>query len=376
MSTWDDYPSTYRQEIVQRVLRATHAGDSVALLGLSGAGKSNVAGFIAHCALRAGASPQHHYLLIDCNRLTSHTPAALFNAMRVVLAGKATGSMNGSQAQPVSSVALPLQNEDAFHALEVALREAMPALGHLTFVLDRFDVFAGADAALFNPLRALRDEHKYALSYVTTSRRPHDPRTELAELFFANTLWLGSLSEEDALWNVARYAQRFGVAWDEAITPLLLQVSGRYPSLLKACADALAAGCEADAIALSQHPSVQRRVEEFWADGPSDADIEASGLARVALLMRGKTPSTDAAQANLTAKEHLLLAYLQSRAGQVCEKDDIIRAVWPEDKVIERGIRDDSLAQLVRRLREKIEADAGKPRYIMTVPGRGYKFQK
>jgi DNA-binding response OmpR family regulator len=28
----------------------------------------------------------------------------------------------------------------------------------------------------------------------------------------------------------------------------------------------------------------------------------------------------------------------------------------------------------VRRLREKIEPDAAKPRYVHTVPGRGYRF--
>jgi len=58
----------------------------------------------------------------------------------------------------------------------------------------------------------------------------------------------------------------------------------------------------------------------------------------------------------------------------VCEKDDLIRAVWPEDRIYEQGIRDDSLAQLVRRLREKIEPDPSNPRYIQTIPGRGYRF--
>jgi DNA-binding response OmpR family regulator len=52
----------------------------------------------------------------------------------------------------------------------------------------------------------------------------------------------------------------------------------------------------------------------------------------------------------------------------------LIRAVWPEDRIFERGIRDDSLAQLVRRLREKIEPLPSTPRHIHSVPGRGYRF--
>jgi DNA-binding response OmpR family regulator len=70
----------------------------------------------------------------------------------------------------------------------------------------------------------------------------------------------------------------------------------------------------------------------------------------------------------------LLLQYFQAHPGQVCEKDALIGAVWAEDQVQMRGVRDDSLAQLVRRLREKIEADPAKPRFIHTVPGRGYRF--
>jgi DNA-binding response OmpR family regulator len=76
----------------------------------------------------------------------------------------------------------------------------------------------------------------------------------------------------------------------------------------------------------------------------------------------------------LTAKEHLLWEYFLAHPDQVCEKDDLIRAVWPEDRIFERGIRDDSLAQLIRRLREKIEPVPSTPLHIHTVPGRGYRF--
>ena len=70
----------------------------------------------------------------------------------------------------------------------------------------------------------------------------------------------------------------------------------------------------------------------------------------------------------------LLLEYLQHHPDEVCSKDDLVRAVWPEDLIYERGIRDDSLAQLVRRLRVKIEPDSSAPRFIQTVPGRGYRY--
>jgi DNA-binding winged helix-turn-helix (wHTH) protein len=52
----------------------------------------------------------------------------------------------------------------------------------------------------------------------------------------------------------------------------------------------------------------------------------------------------------------------------------LIHAVWPEDRIFERGIRDDSLAQIIRRLREKIEPDPSSPSHVHTVPGRGYRY--
>ena len=79
--------------------------------------------------------------------------------------------------------------------------------------------------------------------------------------------------------------------------------------------------------------------------------------------------------AQLTANEFRLLTHLQTHVGTVCAKDDLIRAVWSEELILE-GLRDDSLAQLVRRLRQKIEPDPSKPRFIHTAPGRGYMYRE
>ncbi len=75
----------------------------------------------------------------------------------------------------------------------------------------------------------------------------------------------------------------------------------------------------------------------------------------------------------LTASEFKLYSYFQAHPDQVCSHDQLMQAVWQEEKQIE-GIRDDRLAQLVRRLRAKIETDPSKPQLIQTVPGRGYRF--
>ncbi|MCS7011764.1 MAG: FHA domain-containing protein [Anaerolineales bacterium] len=74
----------------------------------------------------------------------------------------------------------------------------------------------------------------------------------------------------------------------------------------------------------------------------------------------------------LSPKEYALLAYLYSRAGQVCSKEDIGRAVWPEYQA--GGIFDYQIENLVRRLRTRIEVDPANPQLLLTVRGLGYKL--
>ena len=239
--------------------------------------------------------------------------------------------------------------------------------GRLCLAFDRFDALpADLLHSLSGNLRSLRDAHKYRLTYLTFTRRPLEAHSELAELFYAHTLWLGVLSESDARWSIDSYARRSRQNWDEAVYQKILQISGCYPSFLRAVCEAAASGCPLELAALQAHPAVQRRVEEFWADQPSPGDLRRSGLEELPLLALESR--------ELTAKEALLLKYLQAHPDQVCEKDELMRAVWPEIKVYAEGMQDDSLAQLVRRLRRKIEPDPSKPSHLFNVPGRGYRY--
>lgn len=364
MSVWESYPSDYRSREVRQIAAAVQAGESAALIGLSGSGKSNLMGFIAN---RLGQDrtlpdvPAHHpaFLLVDCNRLAEPSVEGLF---QLIL--EALGSNSG---------------EVTFQSVEAAVEKHLEKSSSLCILLDRYDALGISSEhnpsrkAIASNLRALRDMHKYDLTYVIASRRPPDQLDELAELFYAHTLWLGPLNEQDARWNISRYAKRKNLDWPETDFRRILQLSGGYASLLRAVCEAHAANCPLELEQIQQHPAVQRRVDEFWADQPSQADLVASGLSGHPLLSHRQPLQTfDTSQ--LTAKENQLWAYLQAHPDQVCEKDDLIQAVWPEDVIFERGVRDDSLAQLIRRLREKIEPVPSSPQHIQTIPGRGYRF--
>jgi pSer/pThr/pTyr-binding forkhead associated (FHA) protein len=83
------------------------------------------------------------------------------------------------------------------------------------------------------------------------------------------------------------------------------------------------------------------------------------------------TVRVDRRLVELSPKEFALLAYLYERRGQVCSKDDIGYAVWPEYR---QGVYDYQIENLVRRLRSRIEPDPNNPQLLLTMRGLGYKL--
>jgi DNA-binding response OmpR family regulator len=73
---------------------------------------------------------------------------------------------------------------------------------------------------------------------------------------------------------------------------------------------------------------------------------------------------------HLTGLEQSLLYLLAANAGQVLSRDAILDALWGMDYVAESNVVD----RHVRALRVKLQNDWRHPRFIATVPGRGYRF--
>jgi DNA-binding response OmpR family regulator len=74
---------------------------------------------------------------------------------------------------------------------------------------------------------------------------------------------------------------------------------------------------------------------------------------------------------NLTPTEYRLLVYLARQAGKSVSRKQILAEVWDDPY----GVESERTVNVhIRRLREKIEIDPGKPRLILTVPGVGYRL--
>ena len=71
----------------------------------------------------------------------------------------------------------------------------------------------------------------------------------------------------------------------------------------------------------------------------------------------------------LPARAYDALRYLVERAGELVDKPALMRAVWPNTVV-----EDNNLNQCILALRKALGETAGERRFILTVPGRGFKF--
>ncbi|MBI4575415.1 MAG: response regulator transcription factor [Planctomycetes bacterium] len=92
--------------------------------------------------------------------------------------------------------------------------------------------------------------------------------------------------------------------------------------------------------------------------GAAELDVDAR------VLRRG------GAAVELTRREFDLLAHLAGRPGRACTRGDLLDAVWGVgyeggERVVDR---------FVVALRKKLEADPGRPRHLVTVPGVGYRL--
>lgn len=73
---------------------------------------------------------------------------------------------------------------------------------------------------------------------------------------------------------------------------------------------------------------------------------------------------------NLTPKEFDILYFLAQNQGEVFTKEQIYKAVWSDDYLLD----DSNIMAFIRKLRKKIEPNPDEPKYILTIWGIGYKF--
>ncbi|MDP5273703.1 response regulator transcription factor [Chengkuizengella axinellae] len=114
---------------------------------------------------------------------------------------------------------------------------------------------------------------------------------------------------------------------------------------------------------------ILRRQQRVVAQPFSEPDIiKFSGLE---IDVKKRSVTVNGKPIELTYKEFEVLLLLSSHPNQVFSRDQLLNKVWNSDYEGDMN----TVTVHVRRLREKIEPDASKPKYIKTVWGIGYKIE-
>ena len=66
-----------------------------------------------------------------------------------------------------------------------------------------------------------------------------------------------------------------------------------------------------------------------------------------------------------------LLVMLVEQSGEIISREEVCKRLWPDNTFVEF---DRSLGVAVRKVREALSDDAEAPRYVETIPRRGYRF--
>jgi Tol biopolymer transport system component/DNA-binding winged helix-turn-helix (wHTH) protein len=93
--------------------------------------------------------------------------------------------------------------------------------------------------------------------------------------------------------------------------------------------------------------------------GPFEADVHTQELRNHGVRLR------------IPGQSFQVLRMLLARPGNLVTRDELQKALWPSDTFVDF---DHGLSAAVNRLRDALGDTADKPRYIETLPRRGYRF--
>lgn len=115
--------------------------------------------------------------------------------------------------------------------------------------------------------------------------------------------------------------------------------------------------------------SLIRRYTRFNQTDGMTQQLEFDGLK---IDIENRSVTTENGTFELLPKEFDLLLYCAKNQGKILTKQQIYEEVWREEYFYD----DNNIMAIISRLRKKLEVNPGSPKYIQTIKGIGYRFNK
>lgn len=107
----------------------------------------------------------------------------------------------------------------------------------------------------------------------------------------------------------------------------------------------------------------------YWGNIESQLKLEYKSLI---IDISSRCVEIEGEKKELCGKEFDILLYCAQNQGKILTKKQIYERVWGEEYVYD----DNNIMSVISRIRKKIEKDSSNPKYIQTVKGIGYRFNK
>ncbi|MCL4266939.1 MAG: winged helix-turn-helix domain-containing protein [Anaerolineae bacterium] len=371
-SFWREFPFSYRAEEMRVVAEWLAAGESGTVIGLPGAGRATLLGFLCHRpdVLQVLLSPYERQIIlvpVDLINLPDNQLATLY---RTILRSffEVRYRFNRSTQWFISDLYRKSETARDPFLPQSALREMLLLVQsqeiRIGLVIDRFDRFCqSATPRMTNTLRGLRDSFKETLCYIVSLPQELTYLTHLESLsplqgiLDTHVCWVGPLTEADVRHMVIRRTRHLGEPLSEQATERLIRVTGAYPSLIRVACNwwgKLGQTAVTDwEEALLQKQSVQHRLSEIWNSLTLEEQQVLSDVQKrqLRLLMEDTTGSSHRKKASVQPKplDGEILAHLAIKGACRQDRD----AGWR----INGSLLDAYVAQVAGRSKGKIWAD-------------------
>ena len=284
---WESYSATFCAGEMEVLVNWIRAGQSGSVMGLPGAGKSNLLSFLSHrpdvvAQYLKDSSLKLAVVQVDLNSLPGNDLATFY---RVILrslyeASVQLAAIEKSLFETVETLYRKIEEKTDPFLTQSALRETLLSFqareARLVLVMDPFDQFCRtAPTLVLDNLRGLRDGFKTTLVYIVGLRHElayiRDPVElgELYEILDTHLCWVGPLTKDDARYSIAQVEEATGKSFGEQQIEQLIDLTGGYPALLRAATLWLARVSPAPDLSawenrLLAEPSIQNRLKDLW----------------------------------------------------------------------------------------------------------------
>ena len=415
------YPLGFRQDDAKNLGQYLKNRHSVMLIGMRRVGISNfLRFFLYHKGITKtyiNDGKKHLFIPVDLNDLVERElfPFWILTLKRITDAVEKS-DVDEKVKKQINLLFLDgMQSQDLFLTIDSVRRALMQLVERNilpTLFFLRFDrITDAATPAFFNNLEGLKDATHDKLMYVFTSLRDlhtlsPNAFTKTAMPILSHTIYVKPAERKDIETIFTSYNDRYNLKLTTKEKGSLYSIVDGYVQYLQLSLIALHEGKIATKNMLKSLLADERislQSEELW---DSLTDYEQSVLLKIvqkAPLAPEEKEKADylfdtgfvsenmhifsplfahyvTGREKLIAKNHIveftkkessLFTFLKGNINEVCERESIIEAVWPEVEAL--GVSDWAIDRLVARVRSKLKAQKGNYE-VQTVKTRGYKL--